>query len=822
MKKYIKKQRVLSKNKVKTLWLGCIVFLLTSINLTAQTTLVAELTGNPPDISNWTPVDVDIEGEELVLTTANTSQTGSIFFSQPYNLNQCDKWRVEFDFRIFEGGGADGLAFWYLENPPTDFVLGGSLGLPNNSRGLKVCFDVYDNDNNNPNHNPNPEVQVYYGEGYNETFPDTDMLKAYAPELRSPQYKHAEISWDNFQIEVVIDGEVILTGVPSPFDGVETIIEGYFGFSASTGAVTDRHSLKNVQVFIDAIQLDSDYAQIEMCDQNGDGFEQFDLTSVQDQFSSEGIFTYHTNELAAAFDLEPIPEEDLTNFTNEEAFTGQIIYVRVENDAGCYVLGEIEIGFLSPPNVNTVLANIPGECDNDLDGQESYDLTQSEIIFIDNPNDYEIDYFESQADAELGDLVNAISLPTDFSIQAGTTKTVFLRIDNQGCYEVVALALATYKVPQIESLEQLNTCDDSTGVYFVDLTLNNSNIIGNQNPDNIDITYYPTQEDAENSQNEITNPENFELAAIGCETMYAKVENSNQSQCYQITSFEICAIDISMNAPQDLQACTLAENGLAVFNLTVNNSIVLGNQDPSLYQIRYYNSLADADTNTNPIINSTNYQAVNQSETVYVRLENVQNPDCYDVQSFLIESEKINIIETEAVVACDNEEAIFDLTEIESNLNLNQDQQLIGYYNSIDDLETNSNQILDPESFTNSSNLEVVYALIEENQQACASVYSIPLITEICEPFIPEGFSPNGDGINDVFEISGVLENFPNFTLEVFSRYGQQVYQGNTNKNFWNGTSEAGKDLPSGTYYYILDLKDSETEVIKGWVYLNR
>ncbi|WP_121667847.1 T9SS type B sorting domain-containing protein [Mesonia aquimarina] len=822
-----KKYKDILKDRSKIICLRfTIVFMLLFLSNTttlAQSTLVAEITGNPPDISEWTPVGVDIEGEELVLTTANTSQTGSIFFSQPYNLNQCDKWRVEFDFRIFDGGGADGLAFWYLENPPTDFVLGGSLGLPNNSNGLKVCFDVYDNDNNNPNHNPNPEVQVYYGEGYDETFPDTDMLKAYVPELRSPQYKHAEISWDNFQIEVVIDDEVVLTGVPTPFDGVETILEGYFGFSASTGAITDRHSLKNVQVFIDAIELETDYVQIEKCDQDGDGFEQFDLLSVENQFSTNGEFTYHTNELEAAFDLNPIPDTELTNYTNQEAFSGEIVYVRVENDAGCYVLGEIELGFLSSPNVNTVLANIDPTCDSDQTGEESYDLTQTETIFIDNPNDFQINYFESQADANLGNLANAISSPTNFSVQAGTTETIFLRIDNQGCYEVVALVLSAYTVPQIKSLEQLNTCDNSTGVYVVDLTLNDTNIIGNQNPSTIDISYYLSQVDAENDQNEITDSANFELSAIGCDTIFVKVKNSNQEQCYQISSFEACAIDVLINSPQDLQSCTISDNGLAYFNLTSNNTTILDGQDPSLFDIKYFTSLDDATNNTNEISTPPNYLASNQTQTIFVRLENSQNSTCFDVDSFVIESEKVAVVEAEELTSCVNEDSSsFDLTAIESDLNLSQDRTLVGYYSSLEDAVEDSNKISNPQDFVNSSNVETVYAYVATSQQTCFEVYSIQLVSEVCEPFIPEGFSPNGDGINDVFEISGVLENFPNFRLEIFSRYGQKVYQGNTNKDYWNGTSEAGNDLPTGTYYYILDLNDSTSEVIKGWVYLNR
>jgi len=90
--------------------------------------------------------------------------------------------------------------------------------------------------------------------------------------------------------------------------------------------------------------------------------------------------------------------------------------------------------------------------------------------------------------------------------------------------------------------------------------------------------------------------------------------------------------------------------------------------------------------------------------------------------------------------------------------------------------------------------------------------------------FIPEGFSPNNDLINDVFVIRGIL-NFPNNKFTVFNRWGVRVYEMNGYQNTWNGTSDSdfnlgGDVLPVGTYFYILDLGDG-SDVIKGTIYLN-
>jgi gliding motility-associated-like protein/uncharacterized repeat protein (TIGR01451 family) len=89
---------------------------------------------------------------------------------------------------------------------------------------------------------------------------------------------------------------------------------------------------------------------------------------------------------------------------------------------------------------------------------------------------------------------------------------------------------------------------------------------------------------------------------------------------------------------------------------------------------------------------------------------------------------------------------------------------------------------------------------------------------------IPEGFSPNGDGINDLFVIRGIL-NYSNNSFEIFNRWGEKIYSSAPYKNTWDGntskTSVGGNELPSGLYFYWLDLGEGATP-IKGSIYLTR
>lgn len=63
--------------------------------------------------------------------------------------------------------------------------------------------------------------------------------------------------------------------------------------------------------------------------------------------------------------------------------------------------------------------------------------------------------------------------------------------------------------------------------------------------------------------------------------------------------------------------------------------------------------------------------------------------------------------------------------------------------------------------------------------------------------------TPNGDGENEVWVVKN-LEKYPDNKLQIFNRYGQQIYSVYKYKNDWDG-KYLGQDLPGGTYFYILD-----------------
>ena len=86
--------------------------------------------------------------------------------------------------------------------------------------------------------------------------------------------------------------------------------------------------------------------------------------------------------------------------------------------------------------------------------------------------------------------------------------------------------------------------------------------------------------------------------------------------------------------------------------------------------------------------------------------------------------------------------------------------------------------------------------------------------------FVWNALSPNGDGKNDVLVIEG-LQNYPNHTLCIYNRWGNEVYKTTNYNNDWSGTWN-GKGLPDGVYFYFLRDDDKQQILKTGYINLSR
>jgi len=107
--------------------------------------------------------------------------------------------------------------------------------------------------------------------------------------------------------------------------------------------------------------------------------------------------------------------------------------------------------------------------------------------------------------------------------------------------------------------------------------------------------------------------------------------------------------------------------------------------------------------------------------------------------------------------------------------------------------------------------------VVRVEMTGCATVTEeVVVMVRDCRLRIPNFFTPNGDGINDLFEIKG-LENYNRSRLVVNDRNGRVVFESNDYRNEWDGNS-----LPNGTYFYVLFPGGDEAAAIRGHVTIRR
>ena len=165
----------------------------------------------------------------------------------------------------------------------------------------------------------------------------------------------------------------------------------------------------------------------------------------------------------------------------------------------------------------------------------------------------------------------------------------------------------------------------------------------------------------------------------------------------------------------------------------------------------------------------------------------------------------------------------YNLTSILGELSASYDINTAVFYESLDNLYNNIGAITNPSEYLYSREDTTIY--IQLDAEPCYDIFSLGLTSSDCEPHIPQGFSPNGDGYNDWFNIQELYTIYLQHELLIYNRLGTLIFKGN-NDIKWDGKANTGSlngnnILPVGTYFYVLHLNSRDLKPIVGWVYLN-
>ncbi|CAG0951054.1 MAG: T9SS type B sorting domain-containing protein [Bacteroidetes bacterium] len=110
-------------------------------------------------------------------------------------------------------------------------------------------------------------------------------------------------------------------------------------------------------------------------------------------------------------------------------------------------------------------------------------------------------------------------------------------------------------------------------------------------------------------------------------------------------------------------------------------------------------------------------------------------------------------------------------------------------------------------TFPGPGTYQVILTVVDSNGCSDTAHVWIEIIDGI---LIPNVFSPNGDGSNDVFFISG--GGFEEFEIKIFNRWGSQMFEAKAPQIAWDGRTNAGLEVSAGTYYFTLTAKSKTTD----------
>ncbi|MBV7268503.1 T9SS type B sorting domain-containing protein [Winogradskyella luteola] len=452
--------------------------------------------------------------------------------------------------------------------------------------------------------------------------------------------------------------------------------------------------------------------------------------------------------------------------------------------------------------------------------------------------------------------VYEVTQPGTYTVEVGL---------NTNCisYGEVVIEYAPVPVAQDAILIECDVDTDGLSTYNLfdaesDLT-NNDNSLGISN-------FFLTENEARDNNNPITNPASFQNT-VPFQTVYARIVN--QANCFDVVALELQTSNNVITIP-NLEACD-GDNidGFAEFSLNGIETSIL-NQIPIGAQVNYYETEADAFSETNPLPNNyTNTTA--DAQIIFVKIKS--NNQCFSISTVNLEVLYTPLLEAdESVLYCLNTfpETITLMGGVIDDLPNNYYYEW--YFNgTLTDVDTSFNEVnetgtytvivTDPNGCSSSRTITVSAsetAIIENiiiegiapNNTITVNVsgggfyeYAIDdidgfyqesnVFTDVSEGEhsiyvrdrngcgiveetisvigIPKFFTPNGDDDNDVWEIIGTNDQFSQIEkVQIFNRYGKLIAQQTVLNSGWDGTYN-GQSLPSDDYWYIVKFLDGKT-----------
>tara|TARA_A100000171_G_C2140397_1_gene155026 strand:- start:3484 stop:6897 length:3414 start_codon:yes stop_codon:yes gene_type:complete len=503
-------------------------------------------------------------------------------------------------------------------------------------------------------------------------------------------------------------------------------------------------------------------------------------------------------------------------------------------------------------------------CDIDNDDTELFDLTTQIPTILDgaNPAEFNVSFHQNLFDAEAGQL--AIADPANYPNEANP-EAIFVRVERvsqETCYAIVEfdLILDPIIILTTDLPDEVNICDTET-IPTLDATATNTNI---------DITMV-TYEWTDDTGTVVSTDPTFTPTTSGTYTVVLTFapcsENAfvvvvditesatldlgeDQTLCNGETYEIVPAIAGNTNGityewstGETTPTIVVSETGtysltITVGNCTATDSVMVTILDPLDIDLGEDLETCFSDA-TELTVTSSDFDIANATIQWFLNGdeiigETMPSLPISEVGTYSVIVTFENCTGTDEIVVTQREDVAVTIVEQDFKTCPEETNTLTAV---TDDEDVTYQWFKNGDLITGETNATLEFALtpddsglqtfsVEISVGDCTAEDDITLeLYDVDNCTISQGISPNNDGFNDTLDLEFLNDRTGIIKLQIFNRLGALVYEKTNYINEWQGQTTDSEELPTGTYYYVLDLQGEDPVFgpqASGWIYLNR
>lgn len=430
------------------------------------------------------------------------------------------------------------------------------------------------------------------------------------------------------------------------------------------------------------------------------------------------------------------------------------------------------------------------QCDDDLDGISTFNLTVKNDIISANYLNETFTYYKTLAGANAANPSELIQNPEAFTNSTPNTMPVWARISNENnCFNVAQITLKVSGT-QINSViyhRDFVACDDNnpsdtdgfSEFDFHTVTNDINNLLPNPSAD-YTITYFTNEADALSEINQITNISNYRNTIKNKQDIWVRIDSNLENACFglgplvTLTVNPLPNINLNENHEDDTLVCSNLPNFYVQLDAGLQD-----NSSPDNYSYIWRKD--------GTILSGKNAYTLEVNEEGTYTVEVSSGSNCSRIRTIQVKPSDIAVIQSIDVV---------DLSQINSiTINVTGTGNYQYSLDNINGMYQTSNV------FTNVP--AGIYDVFVKDTNGCGTITQASAVVGV-----PKFFTPNNDGYNDYWNIKGLNDQFnARASIFIYNRYGKLLKEINPLDNGWDGTYN-GNNLPSDDYWFTLKLED--------------